>query len=380
MKHMKKILLTSAAVAAMGLGMPSGAQAFDDTNWVWNVMAAKDISEDVNVSVDINPTGMATVENLQENIGNVNATATLSNFANNPPGIGEGGTVTLDETVTVTSNFNKPVGVGNSVPDSGGNVNDDGDSPLTFTYLNGTLGEQANGYTTINDINIQGEIALEDIEGVNDAIDLPKVENTATAVANNYSMESSVAANVNSAQLNYGGFNVPELESEGSNPIVDQQEYLGATYGSVGNAHVGKAYTAGLAAALGIITQGDVTATATIDNGELDGAAIQNASVENSATAVGNNFSVDLAAITPDDAFLVADNVQFNYANTTATATVDGVSIDNYAGFGAAGFGNCGGCLEGIDSVQTAIVKNVATAVGNNASIKISSPDIGNGL
>lgn len=378
MKISKKVLLASAAVAALGLGMPSDAKAFDDTEWVWNVFAAKDITENVNVNVDINPSGMATVESLQENIGNVTATATLNNFENNPPGVSENGVVSIDETITVTSNFDKPVGVGNSVPDSGGGVSDDGDTPLTVSYLNGTLGEQANGFTTINDVRIQGDIALENIEGINDAVDLPKVENTATAVANNYSMESSVAINVNSAQLNYGGFNVPEPDStQNGNPIVDQQGYLGATYNSVDNAHVGKAYSAGLAGALGIITQGEVTADALINSSDDEGPTILNASVENTATAVGNNLSVDLAAFTPDDAFLVADNVQFNYANTTATADVDGVAINNYADMGAAGFGNCGGCVDAVDSVQTAIISNVATAVGNNASIKVSSPDLG---
>lgn len=377
MKYSRKILLASAAVMALGLGIPSDARAFDDTDWNWSVDVDKNITENVNINVDINPSGMATIENLQENIGNVTSTATIDNFTNSPPGIGEDGFVTIDETITVTSNFDKPVGVGNSVPNSGGGVNDDGDSPLTSTYLGGSLSEQANGFTAINDVNLTGQIALENVEGVNSAFDLPKIENAATSVGNNFSLESEVALNLNSGQLNYGGFNVPDPDfTQGQNPIVDQAQYLGQTYNSVDNAHVGKVYSAGLAAALGIITQGEVTATASVGN--LGPQSILNATVENSATAVGNNFSVALNAITSDDASMVADNTQFNYANTTSTATVNDVYLDSYADLGAAGFGPCGGCqVDGVNvGDQIPVISNVATSVGNNASIKITSPSL----
>lgn len=377
MIHKRKLLLATAAVVALGLGMPSQAQAFDEVDWNWVVDVNKNITEDIDVNVDVNPTGMTTIESLQHNIGDINATSTVTDFQNNPPGIGEGGTVTVDEIVTVTSNFNKPVGDGNSVVNAGGGVADDGDSPLDSTYLGGTLGEQANGYTVINDVNISGEFAIEDVEGVNDAIDLPKIENTATAVANNFSLDSATAVNVNSGQINYGDFNVPELDGDQTPAVLANGQALAAVFDASGNEHVSNAYVATLAGALGIITQGEVNADATsggLMDREIDDSII-NASVENAATAVGNNFSVNLEAISSDDAFMVADNTQFNYADVTANASVIDLSLNSYTGFGAAGFGNS---LEGI---QTPIISNVATAVGNNASITVTSPgNVVNGL
>lgn len=367
MRTTKKLLLASAAVIALGLGLPSDAKAFDSTDWDWAVAVEKNIVESINVDVDIAPTGMATIENLQHNIGDVTSTATLNNFTNSPTSIGEDGIVSVDETITVTSNFDKPVGVGNSVPNTSGEANDSETSPFIATYEGGTLSEQANGYTVINDINFTGDIELSSIEGINDAIDLPQVVNAATSVANNMSLDSSVALNVSNGQFNYGGFTVPSTLSEDEAALV-------AAFESSDNSNHALANVGTLAGALGMITQGEVTADATID-GSLNenGIAIQNAAVDNVATAVGNNFSVDLAAITASDAFLVADSTQFNYANTSATALVDGVSIDNYTGFGAAGFGNA---LDELGT-QTPVISNVATAVGNNASITVSSPDLG---
>ncbi|MEZ5918543.1 MAG: hypothetical protein R3D66_01005 [Alphaproteobacteria bacterium] len=374
MKYSKKLLLASAAVMALGLGAPSSAQAFDEVNWTWNVDANKEIDEHVDINVEISPSGMVTVEGLQENIGNVSSTSTVSNINNNTPGIGEDGVVFIDETMTVDTTFPLTQGAGDTQDSTNDNVFDDPNGLLTGTVEQASLTENANSFSHSVDINVQGEVELEAIEGVNNAVDLPKVENTATSVANNYSLESSVASNVNVGQLNYGGFNVSEPGSTqfGDDPILDQQQYLGQTYDSVDNAHVAKAYTAGLAAALGIITQGEVTANASVYD-------INNATVENTATAVGNNISIDIAAATPADAFLVADLTQFNYANTTATANVSNVSLDNYTGFGEAGFGNCGGCvIDGLhDGPQVPIISNTATAVGNNTSIKVSSPDLG---
>ena len=59
------------------------------------------------------------------------------------------------------------------------------------------------------------------------------------------------------------------------------------------------------------------------------------------------------------DAFAIADITQFNYADVNALSVVGAVDIDNYANMGA---------LDG------ALVSSVATAVGNNASISVSSP------
>lgn len=373
MKRTNKLLLASAAVLALGLAMPSSAQAFDSTDWVWTVNANKTIEENVNVNVDISPTGMATVENLQQNVGDVTSTATLSNFTNNPPNANEGDVVSIDETITVTSNFDKPIGVGESVGSTSGETNSSETSPFIATYEGGTMGEQANGYTVINDINFTGDLELSSLEGINDAADLPKVENAATSVANNMSLDGSVAMNISNGQFNYGDFTGSDGDLQ-TGTIGENQDAFIAAFESSDNANHALANTSSLAAALGAITQGEVQADALIDgSANEDGIAIQNASVENAATAVGNNFSTNLEAISGSDAFLVADSTQFNYANTTATATVDGVAVDNYTGFGDAGFGNA---LDDV-SVQTPVISNTATAVGNNSSITVSSPDLG---
>ncbi len=358
MKHTRKLLLASTACAVLALGFSSDASAFDDVNWTWNKTVTENVLKDVDYDLVTTPTGMVEVEKIQMNIGDVNASSVVSGIDNNPPGIGEGGTVTVNETITVTSNFDKPVGVGNSVGNSGGGVNDDGDSPLTSTYLGGTLSEQANGFTVINDLAMTGEFELEDLEGVNDAIDLPKIESTATAVANNQSIDSSVSVQLHDAQYNWGGFG-DIAGSDSQIGLQDQGQLLSSSFGATGNTHTNILLSAALSGALGIIEPGSVTATSSVSE-------IQNASIDSDATAVANNLSIDLDATTQDDAFMIADLTQFNYADVSADSSVNGISIDNYANLGGAGFGP--------GSDQIALVSSAATAVGNNVSISVSSP------
>ena len=96
--------------------------------------------------------------------------------------------------------------------------------------------------------------------------------------------------------------------------------------------------------------------------------AILNASVESNATAVANNMNIDLEASTPDDAFMIADITQHAFANVSATSLVDDVTINNYTGLGAAGFG------PGEDQIP--LVSSNATAVGNNLAVKVSGPEL----
>jgi hypothetical protein len=72
-------------------------------------------------------------------------------------------------------------------------------------------------------------------------------------------------------------------------------------------------------------------------------------------------LSVDLAANTEGDAFALADLTQFNFANVSASSTVTGVDVNNYANLGV---------LEG------PLVNSVATAIGNNVSFSVSSPEV----
>ncbi len=351
MKMKKTLLLTSAAVLALGLGIPSKAQAFDTVNWEWNKTLTG--TENVDVDIDIispDATGIVELEKIQMNIGNVTATSNVNGIENNPPGVGEDGTVLIDETVSINLLYENPNG--GTVPNVGSSVVYAApDNEIDVEVIDGQLTEspQTNAHNDLIDLRLTGEIEATAIEGINDAVDLPVVASAATAVANNQSITSSVGVNLHDAQINFGGFG----EGTGFNnlPVPPEEAFAGA-FDATGNTHTNLLLTAGLSGALGIITPGEVTATSTV-------ADITNASIDSTATAVGNNLSVDLAAFTPDDAFVLADLTQFNYADVNATSDVTGISVDNYANLGV---------LEG------PLVNSVATAVGNNASITVSSP------
>ena len=64
-------------------------------------------------------------------------------------------------------------------------------------------------------------------------------------------------------------------------------------------------------------------------------------------------------AVTPDDALVVADYVQGAYANVSALSSVSGVTVNSYTNLGV---------------LDRPLVNSVATAVGNNLSIKVTSP------
>jgi len=88
---------------------------------------------------------------------------------------------------------------------------------------------------------------------------------------------------------------------------------------------------------------------------------IQNASVDSAATAVGNNLSVALQTVadtTNSDLIAIGDLTQFSHANVSANSFVADVTVSNYSGLG----GDLGRNL----------VSSVSTAVGNNASISVS--------
>ena len=94
--------------------------------------------------------------------------------------------------------------------------------------------------------------------------------------------------------------------------------------------------------------------------------SIQNASVDSAATAVGNNLSVNLEAAAQnkgwfggdDDLIVIGDLTQLSHANVSATSFVADVGVTNYTGLGS--------------DLGRALVSSVATAVGNNGSISVS--------
>ncbi|HEV7434459.1 MAG TPA: hypothetical protein VGO22_06270, partial [Pseudorhizobium sp.] len=135
--------------------------------------------------------------------------------------------------------------------------------------------------------------------------------------------------------------------------IVDNDEDLEDI-----NEHTTMAALLTVAAGAGLVQPAEVSASASVSN-------ILNAYVDNAATAVTNNASFTIESANMENHVMVADLTQWGYANVSATAGVGNVNIDGYTNFGAANLG--GGGLEDI----TPVVRNAATAVGNNLSISV---------
>lgn len=182
------------------------------------------------------------------------------------------------------------------------------------------------------------------------AIDLPAVNSQATAVGNNQDIASSSSIELHDAQYIFG-----DITGETSD-----------LFNPEGNSHTNALDGLVTAAGQGLIESANVSADSSVS-------AILNATVNSEATAVANNMSVDLAAFTPDDAFMIGDVTQFAYADVTATSFVDDVTLEGYSDMGAAGLGP-NGLSE--DMPQIPAVNSVATAVGNNFSVNVSSPDL----
>lgn len=349
----KKLLLASAAVFTMGLGMASTpAMAFDEVNWSWDKLVTENVLKDVLVSIDVSPSGMVEIEKTQVFVGDVTASSTVSNITNNPPeGDGTAQAIPFAAFIDLEADFDDNLA----------------NNPITGVTLNtpGLTAANADGYVDSNaeKIFLTFDLESEDgpeliVLGERDAIDLPKIESAATAVGNNQDIFSTVSVELHDGQFLYGGY------AEGDNTEL-LASVLELTPDS-GNTNLEIAAGLALGGALGLITPATVSADSTVT-------AILNASVDSDATAVANNMSVELAAFTPDDAFMIADVTQFAYADVSATSLVDDVTVDGYGGFGAAGMGPVP--LEE-DAIQIPLVKSVATAVGNNFSVTVNSPEL----
>lgn len=351
----KRMLLATAAVAVMGVGaMPKQAMAFDEVNWTWDNTVATDLTSTVAVNIDVAPSGLTELEKMQLHMGDVTASSTVSNITNNPPG--EGGeepsegpapSVTIDLKALYDDNQpNNPVTnvsllngeeTGIDLSNASGHVdNNEEELYLTFDL-------------TMPEDPAPGPVPVGERLGA----DLPAIESAATAVANNQSIESSSAIQLHDGQFVFGGF----AEGAGEGGI----DAIAANFPDTGNTHTDIAAAMALAAGSGVILPATVSADSSVTE-------ILNASVNSEATAVANNMSVDLAAATAGDAFMLADVTQVAFADVTATSLVDGVTIEGYSELGDAGFG--------LGEDQTPMINSVATAVGNNLSIKVNAPSV----
>lgn len=367
----KSMLLASAAVVVMGLGaMSKPAMAFDEVSWVWDATVTENVMKDVTVSIDTSPSGMVQLEKIQMQVGDVNATSTVTNFTNNPPIdlAGGGAPAPAPEPSVYTIDLQA--------------FYDDNamDNPVEYIDLlnseeTGIILSNDTGHVDNNDENVYltfdltvpstNPAAAPTPEGIaigeRLAVDLPQVASAATAVGNNQDLASSVSMDLHDAQFLFGGYGGAD---DGSLAGLFDPE-------AAGNSHTNTLSSLIGAGSQGLITPAAITADSTVTG-------ILNATVDSSATAVGNNMSIDLAAFTPEDAFMVADVTQFSYANVTATSLVDDVTVEGYSEFGFAGMGSAGGIdpVSGDAIAQIPAINSVATAVGNNFSLKVSSPDL----
>lgn len=368
MTRYKAMLLGATALTAMTMGAP--AFAFEEVDWTWN----NDVNETIDINVTINdtldPQGLVQVEKLQVHFGDVKANAEVSGIHNTPAIPNSGGVATVDETFVFTgtgdqvpdpTEFPETIGVG------------DGSSGLTAVLTPpSTYDEGDQGFSF--QVNVTGEVDVPPTEGMLDAVDLPKIDNAATAVANNQSITADVPIYLHDGQFAAGGFNTGcgngevGVASYGSCP--DALGFLIGAYGVTVldgqldgiNEHTSIAGLMTVAAATGYIQPATVEANASVSD-------VLNAYVDNSATAVTNNASFTVESTNLDNHIVVADVTQWGYANVSANARVSQVALNDYTGFGEAGLGG------GIGDV-TPIVSNSATAVGNNLSIKVGVPSV----
>jgi len=183
--------------------------------------------------------------------------------------------------------------------------------------------------------------------------ELPEVVSAATAVGNNSSIDSDVMVEVHEGQFLFdtveGGVDQYGLP-EGLAALAIY-ELFDDNYGDINTHHlVGAATLVG--AVGGLVDKAQISAVSKVSN-------ILNASVDSSATAVGNNKSITIEPYTRDDAIFIGDVTQVSVADVSALSEVKNVSLNNYTNLGKIG---------------GPIVNSVATAVGNNLSVTVKAP------
>ncbi len=341
-------LLAGTAIIAGSALAGSQAMAFDRVDWSWTLDANTEIDTNVDVDVDIDPTGYLGLEKFQIHIGDLTATSNVSGIYNNQPS-GEGQTIEVPLTLTLDGDVSTTgIGVDSF---AGAEVTDEDDNVLASVSdtVSGAGINPGGNFDATADFVVSVEIPGE-ATSFDALTELPEVVSTATAVANNQSIETEVATEIHDGQYAFDAAEDPSL--------VDA---LGTLGGGLLFAHLEhQGINTGLSMALGLTTaatlggleKAQISATSTVDD-------ILNASVDSAATAVANNMSVELDAVTSDDAYLLADVNQFAYADLTAMSSVSNVNVNNYTNLGA---------------LDRPLVSSVATAVGNNLSITVDAP------
>ncbi len=339
--YIKKLgLMVGASTVALGMFAFAPANAFDEVNWTWDAKVKEVVTKDVDIDIDIEPTGMVMLEDLQIQIGDVTSSSTVHGIYNNQPMAGtEGGMTEIDlGSIEFSTEYNPVTGGGAGAPDQFVDpqsvTSSGGDVQINADIVGGTVNEantgNGNNGTVVGTIDL-GTVTIEQdpTEGaMYDALtELPEVISQATAVGNNTSIQADTAVQLHEAQMLVGSIDYP---AQGEDSDLGGVAVLG----------------------LGV-TPATVSATSTVYD-------ILNASVDSSATAVGNNLSVSIEAEGPDR-LMMADVVQVSVADVSATSSVSDVDLYNYTNLGA---------------LDRPIVNSVATAVGNNKSISVNAPSV----
>jgi len=325
----KTRLLSGVAVAALSFMVASPASAFDTVNWTWDADVTETVTKTVVVDINLAPTGMVMVEDLQVQIGDVSAESIVSGIDNNQPA---GGGVVDAGTLDITFQYGL----------DGNQIDNEFKSPevIVGNVDETSVGEFGNGTVTAT-LDL-GEIEIPPTESFDALTELPSVTSAATAVANNTSISSDVVLELHEGQF---AFNVGNNDTSGRGG-------LSLDDAPSGNSNLTIAAVLGALAINGNLVPSEVSAVSDVSD-------ILNATVDSSATAVVNNLTVDVTPVSGDDALVIADIVQFAFANVSATSTVSDVSINSYTNLGL---------------IDGPIVSSVATAVGNNKAITVGNP------
>jgi hypothetical protein len=418
---LKTKLLLGTVLTAGVLVIGGPAFAFDNVEWSW------DGNVDTNVSVDLNiddPAEFSMVEILQEKLGSTSATSNVHGIHNNQPIMSEtSGTFTFEG--EAWSN-NSPSSLDPDVADfsetTSGNVDGidagQGTNPSSFGIANGPVGNNpdseggiasAGGAFEGADITVTGAVYdpfgadgvgngesdgviftvsvdnIQPSDSYDAATELPKLNATATALANNASVSGEGVVNVHAGQFAFDA-------ATGGEPAGGDAASANYSMGNQTspNTNLSGALGLTLLALNGDIAPSSVTATTNaydIDNFAVDASATalannMNISVQSvsageppvdgdtqSMSAAfnhggngdwGNGGDTDVDGIQPDVA-LISDVTQFAYANVTANSNIYDVNLNHYTGLG---------------SLDQPVINGAATAIGNNLSIKVGAPAI----
>ena len=295
-------------------------------NWSWDLSVKEKIIKNINIlPEDFLPTGIVLVQDLQVFIGSLESTSTVKDITNVQPA--ESGVGGEGQTATIAFELDP-------IPDP---------SLFVAGSSTGELEVLSAEYDEGNELFV-GVVSLEGVQldasaSLNALKELPEVISAATSVANNTSIESAVMVELDEGQF------VFDVTGKKIRPVQNPNADLSA------NADVAYAQNLALNAILGNLSASQITATSTVKD-------IVNASVDSTATAVGNNLSIEVNAASAGDQIVMADAVQFAFADLTATSKVSNVTVSNYTNLGKIG----------------ALVNSAATAVGNNKSITVNAP------